>query len=52
MVFLSVLIGAMATPGTLTARWISRHFTAEFHNVVFDVAIVVGGAVLLLQVFK
>jgi uncharacterized membrane protein YfcA len=52
MVFLSVLIGAMATPGTLTARWISRRFTAEFHNVVFDVAIVAGGAVLLLQVFK
>ena len=45
------LIGAMATPGALTARWISRRFTAEFHNGIFDVAIVIGGAVLLWQVF-
>jgi len=51
LVFLSVLIGAMATPGTLTARWISRRFTAEFHNGIFDVVIVIGGAVLLWQVF-
>jgi uncharacterized membrane protein YfcA len=51
LVFLSVLIGAMATPGTLTARWISRRFTAEFHNGIFDVAIVAGGCVLLWQVF-
>lgn len=51
LVFLSVLIGAMATPGALTARWISRRFTAEFHNGIFDVAIVLGGCVLLWQVF-
>lgn len=51
LVFLSVLIGAMATPGALTAKWISRHFTAEFHNGIFDVAIVIGGIVLLWQVF-
>ena len=44
-----VLIGAMATPGTLAARWISRRFTAEFHNGIFDVAIVAGGVVLLWQ---
>lgn len=49
MVFLAVLIGAMATPGTLAARWISRRFTAEFHNGIFDVAIVAGGVVLLWQ---
>jgi uncharacterized membrane protein YfcA len=51
LALLSLLIGAMATPGALTARWISRRFTAEFHNGIFDVAIVVGGAVLLWQVF-
>ncbi len=51
LLFLSVLIGAMATPGALTARWISRRFTAEFHNGIFDIAIVAGGAVLLWQVF-
>jgi uncharacterized membrane protein YfcA len=52
MVFLAVLIGAMATPGALTALWVSRHFTAEFHNRIFDIAIVAGGAVLLWQVFN
>jgi uncharacterized membrane protein YfcA len=51
LVFLSLLIGAMATPGTLTARWISRRFTADFHNGIFDIVIVIGGAVLLWQVF-
>lgn len=51
LVFLSVLIGAMATPGALTARWISRRFTAEFHNGIFDAAIILGGGVLLWQVF-
>ena len=51
LAFLSVLIGAMATPGTLTARWISRRFTAEFHNSIFDVVIVIGGSVLLWQMF-
>ncbi|MEX2615186.1 MAG: sulfite exporter TauE/SafE family protein [Alphaproteobacteria bacterium] len=51
MVLLAVLIGAMATPGTLTARWISRRFTAEFHNGIFDAAIVTGGVVLLWQAF-
>ncbi len=51
LVFLSLLIGAMATPGTLTARWISRRFSGSFHNGIFDVAIVAGGALLLWQVF-
>lgn len=51
LVLLSLLIGAMATPGTLAARWISRRFTADFHNAIFDAAIVIGGIVLLWQVF-
>ena len=51
LVFLSILIGAMATPGTLTARWISSRFTAAFHNGIFDVVIMIGGVVLLWQVF-
>lgn len=50
LVILSVLIGAMATPGTLTARWISRRFSADFHNGIFDAAIMIGGAVMLWQV--
>lgn len=49
LVSLSVLIGAMATPGTLTARWISRRFTAEFYNGIFDITLVAGGVVLLWQ---
>ena len=51
LVFLSILIGAMATPGTLTAKWISSRFTAAFHNGIFDVVIMIGGVVLLWQVF-
>ena len=51
LVLLSILIGAMATPGTLTARWISSRFTAAFHNGIFDIVIMIGGVVLLWQVF-
>ena len=51
LVLLSILIGAMATPGTLTAKWISSRFTAAFHNGIFDVVIMIGGVVLLWQVF-
>lgn len=51
LVLLSVLIGAMATPGTLAARWIARRFSPEFHNGIFDVAIMIGGAAMLWQVF-
>ena len=52
LVLLSVLIGAMATPGTLAARWIARRFSPEFHNGIFDAAIMVGGAAMLWQVFR
>lgn len=50
LVLLALVIGAMATPGTLAARWISQRFTPEFHNGIFDVVIMIGGVVLLWNV--
>jgi uncharacterized membrane protein YfcA len=44
---LALLIGLMATPGTLTAKWLLRRFSARLHDVLLEAVIVVGGLVLL-----
>ena len=44
---LAVLIGVMATPGTLIAKWLTTRFSARLHDVILEVAIVAGGLVLL-----
>ncbi len=47
LVVLSLLIGVMATPGTLTAKWLVRRFSVRFHTLLLEVAILVGGAILI-----
>lgn len=47
LVLLALLIGAMATPGTLTAKWLVRKFSARVHDVILEAAIMVGGLVLV-----
>jgi uncharacterized membrane protein YfcA len=41
------LIGVMATPGTLIARWLASRMSARLHEWVIESAIVVGGVVLV-----
>ncbi len=43
----AVLIGAMATPGSLMARWLVRRFSARLHDAVLEGAILLGGAILV-----
>lgn len=41
------LIGVMATPGTLIARWLARRFSARLHDRLIEATIVVGGSILM-----
>lgn len=43
----ALLIGAMATPGTLVARWMATRFSARVHDVLIEGTIVIGGLLLL-----
>ena len=43
----ALLIGAMATPGALAAKWIARNMSVHIHDVLIEATIVVGGVVLL-----
>jgi uncharacterized membrane protein YfcA len=43
----AVLIGAMATPGTLIARWLSQRLPVKMHETMIEGTIIVGGAVLI-----
>lgn len=43
----AILIGVMATPGTLTAKWLARRFSARVHDTMIEGAIIVGGLLLL-----
>jgi uncharacterized membrane protein YfcA len=45
--FVAVLIGAMATPGAIIARWMSTRFAAHVHNLLIEATIVAGGLILL-----
>jgi uncharacterized membrane protein YfcA len=46
---LALLIGVMATPGTMIAKWLSRKFSAQVHDVLLEAAIIAGGLVLLVR---
>jgi hypothetical protein len=43
----AILIGLMATPGALTAKWMARRFSAGVHDRILEATIVVGGFILL-----
>jgi uncharacterized membrane protein YfcA len=44
---LALLIGLMATPGTLVAKWLAQKFSARVHDVILEGAIIAGALVLL-----
>ncbi len=41
------LIGAMATPGAMLAKWLSIRFSAKLQDTLIEAAIIVGGLLLL-----
>lgn len=43
----ALLIGAMATPGAMVAKWLATRFTARLHDILLEGTIVVGGTWLL-----
>jgi uncharacterized membrane protein YfcA len=43
----AVLIGLMATPGALVAKWLATKMSPTSHNLIFDAAIITGGVLLL-----
>ncbi|MEQ9326903.1 MAG: sulfite exporter TauE/SafE family protein [Rhodospirillales bacterium] len=43
----AILIGLMATPGALVAKWLTTRISARSHDLIFDAAIMTGGLVLL-----
>lgn len=47
LMLISLLIGVMATPGTLTAKWLVRRFSARIHALILEAGIIVGGSVLI-----
>ncbi len=47
LVVLALLIGVMATPGTLTAKWIVRRFSTRVHTLILEAAILLGGSMII-----
>ncbi|MFN3743708.1 MAG: TSUP family transporter [Hyphomicrobiaceae bacterium] len=47
LVVIAVLIGLMATPGTLTAKWMVRRFSARVHTLILEAGIVIGGSLII-----
>lgn len=45
--FVAILIGGMATPGTLIAKWLATRFSARLHDTLIEATILVGGALLV-----
>lgn len=43
----ALLIGGMATPGTLVAKWMTQKFSAKIHDRLIEGTIIVGGLILL-----
>ncbi len=43
----AILIGAMATPGTLVAKYLAHKFSARLQDSIIEVAIIIGGLLLL-----
>ncbi len=48
----ALLIGAMAMPGALFARWLAERFSARLHDTLIEGAIVVGGLMLIWRAFQ
>jgi uncharacterized protein len=46
---IALLIGVMATPGTMIAKWLTRKFSVQVHDVLLECAIVAGGLMLLIR---
>jgi uncharacterized membrane protein YfcA len=46
---IALLIGAMATPGALTAKWLASKFSVRLHDALLEATIVLGGLVLLIR---
>jgi uncharacterized membrane protein YfcA len=47
LILVALLIGIMATPGTLTAKWLARRFSARLHDTMIEAAILIGGVMLI-----
>lgn len=43
----AILIGVMATPGTLLARWLTSRFSARLHDTMIEATVVLGGLMLV-----
>jgi hypothetical protein len=37
----------MATPGTLTAKWMVRRFSARVHTFILETGILLGGGMII-----
>lgn len=47
----ALLIGAMATPGTLVAKYLAEKFSARLQDTIIEAAIIIGGLLLLSRAF-
>lgn len=47
LMLISLLIGIMATPGTLTAKWMVRRFSTRVHALILEAGIIFGGGMLI-----
>jgi len=47
ILLIAVLIGLMATPGTMLARHLASRFSVKVHDLMIEAAVIVGGLVLL-----
>jgi uncharacterized membrane protein YfcA len=47
LVVVALIIGIMATPGTLTAKWLVRRFSARVHTLILEVGILFGGTMII-----
>ncbi|HRD76766.1 MAG TPA: sulfite exporter TauE/SafE family protein [Hyphomicrobiaceae bacterium] len=47
ILLIAVLVGAMATPGTLLARYLAKEMSLKLHDLMIEIAIVVGALVLI-----
>jgi uncharacterized protein len=47
LILVALLIGLMATPGTLTAKWMVRRFSARVHTLILEGGIILGGGMLI-----
>lgn len=43
----ALIIGVMATPGTLLARWLAARFSAHVHDAILEATVLAGGVLLV-----